>query len=117
MNVETYCATVCKAKCCHARHMPEEGVVRCPRLKGNNTCGVYERRYQEGMPDVVMVGHFRSRAIKDLYGKLTMRPFYCGYVRKLYAVGAIPPSVAEQCCVIHPEILENFKEKKEDGNL
>ena len=105
MDEATYCSQICQAKCCYLR-LPDEDVVRCPHLTEEKTCGVYGERYAPGMPDLVVVGYFKSRH-KQLDGQPATRPFWCGRMKQLFAAGMIPPDVAAGCCVIRPELLNN----------
>jgi hypothetical protein len=103
-----YCTGVCGAKCC-VMNVPDEGVIPCPRLNDDKSCSVYQQRYAEGMPDLVVVGYFKSRRYKTIDGDAATRPFWCGRIEQLYAAGQIPNEVAAQCCVIHPELLNQEK--------
>lgn len=100
-----YCTKVCGAKCCYLR-TKEEGVVPCPNLKGDSSCSVYEKRYAEGTADLVVVGTYRSKVVKDLEGNAAERHFFCGRVPQLLEQGTIAPNIAAQCCYAHPELLE-----------
>lgn len=104
MTEAEYCSTVCKAMCCYQR-LEMEGSVRCPRLTDDCRCSVYSRRYAEGMPEVVAVGTYRSRAITDLSGSPAIRTFFCGTVKNLHAGGGLPQEIADRCCVLKPELL------------
>lgn len=104
-----YCREVCGAKCCYLT-TPEEGRIPCPRLAEDNQCSVYDKRYAEGMPNLVQVGTYRSRSIVDLEGNPAVRPFFCGRITAILAAKALPEDVVAQCCVAHPELLEGVEE-------
>ncbi|TXH14213.1 MAG: hypothetical protein E6R03_09665 [Hyphomicrobiaceae bacterium] len=109
-RVAFYCSRICKGRCCHFTS-PEEGDVPCPNLTKDNLCGVYRKRYAEGMPDLVVVGHYRSRTVKTLEGKAATRPFFCGRIEQIIAAGRMHPDIVAQCCIAHPELLERIEEK------
>lgn len=101
-----YCSTVCKASCCRMNLSGQgEGVVDCPNLTEGRTCSVYATRYAPEAPRVVVIGSFRSKAFKDMEGEYALRPFFCGHVEDLHAQGRLPEMTAQQCCVLHPELL------------
>lgn len=110
MDEARYCRDVCGAKCCHLR-LPDEGEpIPCPRLRPDNTCSVYERRYGPNSPDLVVVGYWASRRYRTLDERQAMRPFWCGHIKQLHALGQIPADIAENCCVLRPELLEQVAE-------
>jgi hypothetical protein len=104
-----YCRQVCKARCC-TFISPEEGIVPCPNLTSKNECGVYQERYADGMPDLVQVGTYKSRTIKNLQGEPADRSFFCGRIVNIIAANGLAPSVEAQCCIAHPELLERIEE-------
>src|SRR5437870_1207588 len=106
MDEATYCRTVCKAKCCRS-YTPEEGIIACPRLGSDNSCNVYEQRFHPHQPDVVAVGTFRSKSIKNLTGEPALRPFLCWRIQVLIDAKKLPEEVAKQCCIVHPELLDD----------
>jgi hypothetical protein len=103
-----YCREICGGQCCYLR-TPEEGVLPCPNLKEDKSCGVYEKRYADGMPNLVQVGTYRSRSIVDLEGQPAVRPFFCGRIVAILAAKGLPPEVEAQCCVAHPELLKGVE--------
>lgn len=88
-------------------NVPDEGKVPCPRLGIDNSCTAYQQRYAPGMPDLVVVGYWKSRKYKTLVGDPAIRPFWCGRVEQLMAAGQFSEEIVAQCCVIHPELLED----------
>lgn len=106
MSAVEYCSTVCGGKCCILKTV-DEGDVRCPNLTVENRCGVYDRRYAGGMPDVVAVGRYTSRVFVDLDGNPAERTFFCGRVGDIIRQGGLPQSVVEQCCFHDPTLLED----------
>lgn len=100
-----YCSEVCQAKCCYGRSA-HEGVVRCPQLRDDNLCGVYDRRYAEGQPRIVKIGSFRSRVLKDLDGEFVDMPFFCGFIEDILKRDDLPRDVKEKCCFHNPKVLE-----------
>jgi hypothetical protein len=104
-----WCSQVCGGKCC-LFHSPEEGTVPCPNLTPEKSCGVYEQRYADGMPDLVQVGTYKSRTIKNLQGEPADRSFFCGRIVNIIAAKGLRPEVEAQCCVAHPELLEKVEQ-------
>ena len=102
-----YCASVCGGRCC-TLHNADEGSVRCPRLKDDNTCGVYKERYADYQPRLVVVGTFISRKLKRLDGEYAERPFVCGFIEDILKAGALPKEIEAGCCYAHPELLEGI---------
>jgi hypothetical protein len=107
----TYCTKVCGAKCC-VLHLPDEGAVPCPRLTKDKACSVYRKRFAPEMPDLVVVGRFKSRVYQDLEGKPAVRPFWCGRIEKLLAQGQVPKEIADQCCYANPGVLNDAMENR-----
>ena len=104
---DEYCLQVCKGKCC-VLHDATEGAVRCPNLQENGACGVYQQRYADGQPDVVVVGRYKSRVYKELDGTPADRTFFCGRIEQLLAQNAIPDEVKKQCCYHDERLLEQI---------
>jgi hypothetical protein len=104
----TYCAKVCGAQCCYFTSL-EEGSVKCPQLRDDNACGVYEKRYAEGMPDIVVVGRYQSKSVMDLDKKYVERPFFCGRIANIIASNGLRKDIAAQCCIAHPELLNDYE--------
>ena len=84
---------------------PEEGEVRCPNLSIENSCTIYAQRYADDMPDLVVVGKYKSKAVKNLDKSPADRPFFCGKMHQIIARGALRADIAKQCCLVHPELL------------
>jgi hypothetical protein len=101
-----YCANKCRAQCCYAVLPEESAPVRCPKLGDDCKCTVYQERYREGQPDLVVVGYYKSSRLKELGGDPANRPFYCGRVHQIAARGGLAPDIARRCCVLHPELLK-----------
>jgi len=107
----TYCQSVCGAKCCYLRLPDEPSPIPCPRLNPDNSCSVYAVRYAVGMPEVVVIGYFRSKTYRDLHGGEVRRPFPCGMIKDIAARGGLPKEVEEQCVVLHPELLDDLQDQ------
>lgn len=106
MDEARYCREVCGGACCRL-HLPDEGIIHCPRLNADNSCSCYTERYGgDDVPDLVVVGYWQSRKYKTLDNTPAVRPFWCGKVEQVYARGGLSKEVADRCCVIHPELLE-----------
>lgn len=105
MTKDEYCVQRCKAKCC-VMHLSDEGSVPCPKLSDDSSCSVYRERFQPDMPDLVVVGYWKSRKYKDLDGQAATRPFWCGRIEQIIAQGGLKAEIAEQCCYVRPELLE-----------
>lgn len=105
-----WCRERCQAKCCSLR-LPDEGEIFCPNLTAEKACGVYPKRYAEGMPDLVVVGYWRSRKYRELDGTPATRPFFCGRITEILSRKALPPEVEEQCCWAHPELLDTMEDR------
>lgn len=103
-----YCREKCQARCC-VFISPEEGTVPCPHLTEGKECGVYHQRYADGMPDIVQVGTYKSRTLKNLQGEPADRTFFCGRIVNILAAKGLRPEVEAQCCVVHPELLERME--------
>jgi hypothetical protein len=80
--------------------------VRCPNLTDEGSCGVYQERYKDGMPDLVMVGRYTSRKFVDLKGAFIDRPFMCGRIEQLLQNPTFPEEIKRQCCYHDPSLLE-----------
>lgn len=106
MTTARWCREVCGAKCC-VMHVPDEGKVPCPRLNANKSCSVYSERYAEGMPDLVVVGYWKSRKYKTIEGDEAIRPFWCGRIHQIIAAGQLPKEVVDQCCIANPHLLND----------
>jgi hypothetical protein len=106
MDAATYCIKVCGGKCC-TLHTNWGESVRCPKQAEDGSCTVYNQRYAEpcASQKLVIVGQWVSKVKKDIEGFKVVFPFYCGHVKDIAASGGLPKEVAEQCCYIHPELL------------
>lgn len=104
ISEEKYCRDVCGASCCHLT-LPEEGTVKCPQLKNDRSCNVYEKRFAPDMPVLVKVGSYKSRSLANLNGTPAERPFFCSRIKSLIAAGGMAPEVMERCCVANPMLL------------
>jgi hypothetical protein len=91
-----YCKDVCGGKCCY---LHKEQPIPCPNLAADNSCAIYEERFCDDAPDVVVVGHYESKGKR--------RPFYCG--RILFVAHTLPPEVKKGCCVLHPHLLDKWE--------
>lgn len=87
MTEKKYCSEVCGAQCCRGAWMVKKP---CPRLKGDNTCSDYENRLS-----FTWTGQTKSGMMVGLRCNLI-----CNIQQHL------PSEVRDQCCVIHPELLE-----------
>lgn len=114
MEVKDYCSKVCKGKCCYQRLSDEPGHVRCNHLNNASLCNVYDLRFNNMQPDVVVVGYYKSKTYITLFGNTATRPFYCGRITNLIKEGLLPKDIEAQCCIAHPELL---KEKKENEDI
>jgi len=88
-----YCTEICKGKCCTLYPANAEPI-RCPRQTPEGVCSVYEWRYQPGAPRLIQVGEVKGK------------PFICGYVEDIIEAGELPKEIADGCCYVHPNLLE-----------
>jgi hypothetical protein len=91
----TYCKDICGGKCCY---LHEEQPIPCSNLAADNSCSIYDERFRDDAPDVVMVGHYEHK------GRL--KPFFCG--RILLIAHDLPDEVTKGCCVLYPHLLDKF---------
>jgi hypothetical protein len=106
MDKDTYCIKVCGGKCC-TLYPPGEDAVVCPRLSGDRSCSVYQKRYGAlGDQPLVVVGRWESKKNKDVDGRPVVYNFYCGRVEEIISSGSMPQEIMAQCCYAHPELLE-----------
>ena len=107
MTPEGYCATVCKAACCHLRH-PDGTRTRCPHLTDANACAVYAERFAPEMPDLMLVGWCR----KDTPGRrANLHPVLCGRIERLLERSLVPAATSAGCCYANPQLLHSTKER------
>lgn len=90
MTAKDYCSKVCGAKCCRA-HDPIISPSKCPMLTADNLCSIYERR----------LGFKFDGLRKD--GTLIT----CVCTKPKRFLKTLAPDVLAQCCIAHPELLEN----------
>lgn len=90
-TVKDYCSRVCGAKCCRA-HPPLVSPPHCPMLRSDNLCSIYEHR----------IG-FRFYGTK---GDGRLVPCVCAGREKF--LKTLPPEMLAQCCVAHPELLDDL---------
>lgn len=88
MTEKEYCSTVCKAQCCRTRS-PVIFPRQCPKLTADNLCSIYATRLGFRFPVITEDGQG---------GTCT-----CSMLSKV--LPQLPPDVAAQCCVAHPELL------------
>jgi hypothetical protein len=106
MDRDTYCIKVCGGKCC-TLYPPNEDAVPCPRLSGDGSCSVYQKRYGElNDQPLVIVGRWTSKKNKDVDDNPVVYNFYCGRIEEIIISGAMPKEIMNQCCYAHPELLE-----------
>lgn len=96
-----YCSRVCGARCCTVDF---DGHT-CRHLGSDKLCTVYERRFGPGSPVAETMYFYKSKKRKP-NGLRIVRPLVCSRMTLLHERGLVPPAMAEQCCVIHPELLE-----------
>ena len=106
MELVEYCRSKCGGKCCYLHLNGEGEPIPCPRLKSDNTCSVYKERYADGQPDLVVVGYWTSKRLRELDGRPAQRPFVCGRVEQVHQRGGLPREIADRCAALHPELLE-----------
>lgn len=90
MSSKDYCSKICGAKCCRA-HDPIISPSKCPMLTAENLCSIYERR----------LGFKFDGLRKD--GTLIT----CVCTKPKRFLKTLAPEVLAQCCIAHPELLEN----------
>jgi hypothetical protein len=94
MSHKDYCSKVCKAKCCKA-YDGFEDVQTCPKLTGQNLCGMYKERFEQHKP----YSFFVILNNKGYEAK-------CGYIENMLSSPNFPYWIRKQCCYAHPELLE-----------
>lgn len=99
MTAKDYCSQVCKAKCCKA-HEPIYWPRQCPKLTDDNLCSIYEHR----------IGFtFRALAMDGSRGACV-----CSHPKVFLLT--LSPEVRAQCCIAHPELLENDEMRDRSGS-
>lgn len=88
MIAKDYCSKVCGAKCCKA-HAPLLAPDRCPMLTKDNLCARYATRLGFTFPGRTIDG----------------RSVTCVCQRSEVFLPTLPPEVLAQCCIAHPELL------------
>lgn len=88
MTDKEYCSQVCKAKCCKV-HEPLAFPLKCPKLTPDNLCSIYEKRLGFEFPGYTTDG----------------RRITCVCSGPAQFLPTLPPEVLAQCCVAHPELL------------
>jgi hypothetical protein len=87
-----YCSKVCKAKCCK-KHGPIVLPNRCPKLTTANLCSIYETR----------IGFEFAGVVRRPNGQLEKVTCSCQPAEVF--LKQLSPEVLAQCCVAHPELL------------
>ena len=99
MSSKDYCSKICGAKCCRA-HDPIISPSKCPMLTAENLCSIYEQR----------LGFKFDGLRKD--GTLIT----CVCTKPKRFLKTLAPDVLAQCCIAHPELLENAAHKPSGDN-
>lgn len=89
MTKKEYCSQICEAKCCKKRD-PVISPAACPNLTGDNLCSIFEKR----------IGFQFDGLHKDGYLVTCRCSRPSGFLKTL------SPEVRKQCCIAHPELLE-----------
>lgn len=90
MSARDYCSKICGAKCCKA-HGELAWPPKCPKLTTDNLCSIYPNR----------IGFaFDGIATDGARGK-------CVCSGPSQFLETLSPEILAQCCIAHPELLEN----------
>ena len=92
MSAKDYCSKVCGAKCCRA-HDPIISPSKCPMLTAENLCSIYSRRIGFEFDGLTRAGETIT----------------CRCSRPDRFLKTLSPEVVAQCCIAHPELLQNEK--------
>lgn len=100
MDKGAYCVQVCGGRCC-TLHAENNQRVKCPRQSQDGSCSIYNIRYSPPLSEerLVKVGEWQ-----DVTGAI--RPFVCGRIDEIIAHKLLPEEIAQGCCYVHPELLE-----------
>ena len=101
MTKDEYCINVCGGKCC-TLHLGEHRI-RCSEQLKDNSCGIYKERFEPGAPEKKLVSLY---VIPDKQGCPTVGQFWCWRIEALLVHNQLPEEVQENCCYVHPDLLE-----------
>lgn len=90
MSSKDYCSKICGAKCCRA-HDPIISPSKCPMLTADNLCSIYDHRLG-----------FKFDGLRNDGTLIT-----CVCTKPKRFLKTLSPDVLAQCCIAHPELLEN----------
>jgi hypothetical protein len=94
-TVKEYCSEVCGGKCC----TNYDDNVTCCHLNEEKLCDAYEHRFGEGSLSVETVFVYIGKNNK-------MKSFQCGRIEDIIRAGGLRKDIEDQCCIAHPELLE-----------
>lgn len=106
MHPDIFCISKCGAACCSI-DIPGEGVVRCPNLRDDGVCSVYQQRFNGpvGKEALVVVGQYTSKRMKNLDGTPASLPFLCTRIEDALKKGTVAEGVKKGCCYHDKDLL------------
>lgn len=79
--------------------------MRCPHCNDSNRCNIYAARFADDQPDSQLVGIAQQPSEFGADPELIY--FNCTRIKKLIERGLLPKEIEAQCCIAHPELLDD----------